>query len=502
MATVYLARDLKHDRPVALKVLRPDLALVLGAERFLREIRITANLQHPHILPLLDSGEAGGFLYYVMPYVEGGSLRQCLRHGQTLPREEVLMLIRQAASALNYAHEQGIIHRDVKPENILLNRGEAVVADFGIARAVTSASSREALTRSGFPLGTPGYMSPEQAAGATRLDARTDVYGLACVAYEMLVGETPEMWPTEESVRLGRFVDASSSHRERLDRLPGRLEQALVRALAVRPKDRFATPLALADAMAGAGPSAPLPDREVQRVLARAAQLEAEQPTSPGTLTIGQVEQIAAEVGISPEHVRAALREREPARAVAVAPVYQAWPPAPAPGAGQPKEQIRVVRVVPREATRDEVEALLPEIQAELGLVGHVSVVGQSLVWSPAGRGGGRRQPVVTVTGASGQTEIRIEERVALSGGLFLVPPTGAAAGAILGLILGGMLAGEPTPVMLVLSVLGGFGGAIGMANAVVGILRKGWEPQLVALADRLAALLEQRPPPDHTLRW
>jgi hypothetical protein len=489
MATVYLARDLKHDRPVALKVLRPDLALVLGAERFLREIRITANLQHPHILPLLDSGEAGGFLYYVMPYVEGGSLRQRQRRGEVLPREAVVALVRQAASALTYAHEQGIIHRDVKPENILLNRDEAVVADFGIARAVTSASSGETLTRSGFALGTPGYMSPEQAAGAVRLDARTDVYGLACVAYEMLVGETPEMWPTGEAVRLGRFVDASAAHRERLDRLPGRLEQALVRALALRPADRFATPLAFAEAMAAAEPSAPLPDKEVQRVLARAALLEAEQPTSAGVLTIGQVEQIAAEVGISPEHVRAARREREAVRGVAVVPAYQAPVPAPASGAGQPKRQIRVVRVVPREASREELEALPPEIQAGLGMAGHASVVGQSLVWSPAGREGGRRRPVVTVTGAGGQTEIWVEGRVDLSGDPFLVP-SGAAGGGLLGFILGGILVGEPTSVMLAFAVLGALGGAIGMANAVVGYLRKGWEPQLVALADRLAALL------------
>jgi serine/threonine protein kinase len=181
MATVYLARDLKHDRPVALKALRPELAVVLGGERFLREIRITANLQHPHILPLLDSGEAGGFLYYVMPYVEGQSLRQRLLRESPLPRDDVVALTRQVASALDYAHGQGIIHRDVKPENILLSKGEAVVADFGIARAVMSASSGEALTRSGFPLGTPGYMSPEQAAGFQRLDARTDVFGLGCV---------------------------------------------------------------------------------------------------------------------------------------------------------------------------------------------------------------------------------------------------------------------------------------------------------------------------------
>jgi hypothetical protein len=172
-----------------------------------------------------------------------------------------------------------------------------------------------------------------------------------------------------------------------------------------------------------------------------------------------------------------------------VVPAYQAPVPAPASGAGQPKRQIRVVRVVPREASREELEALPPEIQAGLGMAGHASVVGQSLVWSPAGREGGRRRPVVTVTGAGGQTEIRVEERVDLSGDPFLVR-SGAAGGGLLGIMLGGILMGEPTPVMLAFGVLGAFGGAIGTANAVVGYLRKGWEPQLVALADRLAALL------------
>jgi hypothetical protein len=171
-----------------------------------------------------------------------------------------------------------------------------------------------------------------------------------------------------------------------------------------------------------------------------------------------------------------------------VVPAYQAPVPAPVSGAGQRKPHIRVVRVVPREATREELEALPPEIQAELGMAGHVSVVGQSLVWSPAGREG-RRRPVVTVTGAGGQTEIRVEERVDLSGDPFLVR-SGAAGGGLLGIMLGGILMGEPTPVMLAFGVLGAFGGAIGTANAVVGYLRKGWEPQLVALADRLAALL------------
>ena len=504
MATVYLARDLKHDRPVALKVLRPELAVVLGGERFLREIRITANLQHPHILPLLDSGEAGGFLYYAMPYVEGESLRERLRHAGPLPRDEVLSLTRQVASALDYAHGQGVIHRDVKPENILLHQGEAVVADFGIARAVMSATSGEALTRSGVPLGTPGYMSPEQAAGSQRLDVRTDVYGLGCVVYEMLVGGTPEMWPTEEAVRLGRFVDASAAHRERLDRLPGRLEQALVRALAVRPADRFASPVAFAEALAAVTePSAPLPDEEVRRVLARAAELQLEQPTSPGALTLGQVEQIAAEVGIPPEHVRAALRERE-AAAGAVPAVRARAEVVPSDGAQAlagksgvqfAEKRARVVRVVPREVTSAELESLVAEIQTTLGLVGHTSIVGRSLTWSPAAQGSGGRQIVVTVSSGGGGTEIRVEERIDLTGELFLAPPAGAVGGAMLGLALGsalGAVLGEPGVVMVLCGALCAIGGATGTAAAVLASLRKRREPQLVALADKLEKLLER----------
>jgi len=505
MATVYLARDLKHDRPVALKVLRPELAVVLGGERFLREIRITANLQHPHILPLLDSGEAGGFLYYAMPYVEGESLRGRLRHAGPLPRDEMLSLTRQVASALDYAHGQGVIHRDIKPENILLHRGEAVVADFGIARAVMSASSGEALTRSGVPLGTPGYMSPEQAAGSQRLDARTDVFGLGCVVYEMLVGGTPEMWPTEEAVRLGRFVDASAGHRERLDRLPGRLEQALVRALAVRPADRFPSPVAFAEALAAVTePSAPLPDEEVRRVLARAAELQLEQPTSPGALTLGQVEQIAAEVGIPPEHVRAALREREGAAHVVpvvrgpadVVRAGRAPAVAATPGIEFAEKRARVVRVVPREVTSAELESLVAEIQTTLGLVGHTSIVGRSLTWSPAAQGSGGRQIVVTASGVRGRTEIRVEERIDLTGELFLAPPAGGAVGGLLGLALGsalGSVLGEPGVVLVLCGALCATGGATGTAAAVLASLRKKREPQLVALADRLAALLERK---------
>src|SRR5881275_2004499 len=184
MATVYLAQDRKHHRQVAIKVLKPELAAALGPERFLREIELAARLNHPHILALHDSGQAGGFLYYVMPYMEGESLRDRLEQEGQLPLEEALRITREVASALSYAHGHDVVHRDIKPENILLSGGEAVVADFGIARAITQAAGTR-LTETGIPVGTPQYMSPEQASGGGPIDGRSDVYSLACVLYEM-----------------------------------------------------------------------------------------------------------------------------------------------------------------------------------------------------------------------------------------------------------------------------------------------------------------------------
>ncbi|MDH3458751.1 MAG: serine/threonine protein kinase, partial [Gemmatimonadota bacterium] len=201
MATVYLARDLKHARQVAVKVLRPELAIKLGAERFLHEIKVTANLQHPHILALFDSGEVDSFLYYVMPFVEGESLRQKLSREKQLSIDETLTIATQVAGALASAHRQGVIHRDIKPENILLHEGQAVVADFGIALAVTAAGG-ERLTETGLSLGTPAYMSPEQVSGEREVDGRSDIYSLACVLHEMLAGDPPFIASTPRAVLL------------------------------------------------------------------------------------------------------------------------------------------------------------------------------------------------------------------------------------------------------------------------------------------------------------
>ncbi len=238
MATVYLAEDIRHHRKVALKVLRPELAASLGSERFLREIEIAAGLPHPHILPLYDSGEVDGTLYYVMPFVNGESLRDRLKREKQLPIDDALRIAREVADALSYAHGHSVVHRDIKPENILLEAGHAVVADFGIARAITAAGGAS-LTGTGMAVGTPAYMSPEQAAGEADLDGRSDLYSLACVLYEMLAGQPPFTGPTVESlVRQHLTVEPRpiTLHRPAV---PGEVAAALTRALAKAPADRF-----------------------------------------------------------------------------------------------------------------------------------------------------------------------------------------------------------------------------------------------------------------------
>ena len=243
MATVYLAQDVKHHRPVAIKVLRSELAAALGPERFLREIEIAARLTHPHILPLYDSGEADGLLYYVMPYVEGETLRDRLEREKQLPLDDALQLAREVADALSYAHSHDVIHRDIKPENILLQSGHAVVADFGIARAITAAGG-ERLTETGIAVGTPSYMSPEQAAGSKDLDGRSDLYSLGCVLYEMLAGQPPFTGPTVESVVQQHLAAEPPSIVNIRPAVPAEIAAALARALAKTPADRF-NPVAL-----------------------------------------------------------------------------------------------------------------------------------------------------------------------------------------------------------------------------------------------------------------
>jgi serine/threonine-protein kinase len=256
MATVYLAEDLKHHRNVAVKVLRPELAAALGAERFLREIRTTANLRHPHILPLYDSGEADGFLYYIMPLVEGESLRDRLDRERQLSVDGAIRVAREVADALACAHTQGVLHRDIKPENILLERGHAILADFGIARALDIAGADQ-LTGTGLSLGTPAYMSPEQSLGEDGLDGRSDLYSLGCVLYEMLVGEPPHTGPSAHAIIAKRLSGTAPRVAMLRETVSPQLDAIVSRLLARAPADRFATADQLTAALSAAGIASP-----------------------------------------------------------------------------------------------------------------------------------------------------------------------------------------------------------------------------------------------------
>jgi tRNA A-37 threonylcarbamoyl transferase component Bud32/tetratricopeptide (TPR) repeat protein len=259
MATVYLAQDLKHQRRVALKVLHPELAHALGPERFRREIEIAARLAHPHILTVFDSGDADGMLWYTMPFVEGESLRHRLEREHELSLEDALQITREVADALDYAHGQGVVHRDIKPENILLSRGHALVADFGIARAMQEETGK--LTATGLAIGTPAYMSPEQADGERQIGPRSDVYSLASVSYEMLSGEPPYSGSSARAVLTKRLTDPIPSPRRLRQAIPHGMDQAIMRALAPTPADRFASAgefaKALSEERSAAAPPAP-----------------------------------------------------------------------------------------------------------------------------------------------------------------------------------------------------------------------------------------------------
>lgn len=428
MATVYLGRDVRHHREVAVKVLRQELAETLGADRFLREIEIAARLNHPHIVPLLDSADVHGTLLYVMPYIDGESLRSLLNRKAIPERTRALRWTAEIADALGYAHRQGVVHRDIKPENVLLSEGHAVVADFGIARAVSTLGGRT-LTRTGFPIGTPGYMSPEQAAGLTDLDERTDIYSLACVLYEMLVGDTPGFWPSEEALRMRRFIEALPKHRERLDLLPGAMEQVLVRALALRPEDRFGSTSEFMEALhdAGSGRKPRYDTAQVDQIVGEAARLETNTTLGDRGLSLGGIQQIGAEVGIPPEQVERALR-RLGASDRSVNPAAEPPPVGGLLGSDRSKWKwffgelllLRFERIVDGEVPEREFPYIVEDIEATLGNVGNVNVLGKTLTWRADTASLQGRVVHVSVVPRAGATRIRVEERLhRLAGGMY-----------------------------------------------------------------------------------
>jgi hypothetical protein len=444
MATVYLAEDLRHERKVAVKVLHPELAASIAVERFLKEIGISARLSHPHILTLIDSAEADGFLYYVMPFVEGGSLRTLLGREGRLKPARALEIVEEVADALSYAHRTKIVHRDIKPENILLAEGHAVVADFGVAKAISTAGGAQ-LTRTGFPVGTLGYMSPEQAAGRTDLDERTDIYSLACVFYEAVIGEVPGMWIGDEAGKLGRFVDAPPGHRAKLDALPGSVELALVRAMRLRPEERYLTAGEFAEALreGASGEGRRYSEREAREIVRRAAEIEA-LPKRDGAMSLGGIQQLAAEVGITPEHVKQAAGALEG---------FQE-PELESGGFFGITGKIEMERVVGLEVSQEQYGLLLEEIRDAIGQSGTVNeTFNRSLSWEHKQSGWGDPGPLrITVSPGEGQTRIRIRAYkgqdedvmgiVAVTFGLVFGIVSGAAMGELGAGIAGGIAAG------------------------------------------------------------
>ena len=318
MATVYLAEDVRHHRQVAIKVLHPELGAVLGADRFLREIGIAARLNHPHILPLHDSGTLDfglgrSVLFYAMPYIAGQSLRERLRDELQLPIDEAIGIARQVADALDHAHRQGVIHRDIKPENILLAEGQAVLADFGIARALDVAGG-DRLTETGLTIGTPVYMSPEQSAGATRLDGRSDIYALGCVLYEMLGGQPPFTGPSPQAILARHAIDPVPSLRTLRATVPRALGQVVTRSLAKVPADRFPTARAFSEALAEASiaPAGSGDDEPTIAVQARRAAVRRRRWLLAGAagLTIAVAAGLATRLGRKPAHARAGSGDR------------------------------------------------------------------------------------------------------------------------------------------------------------------------------------------------
>ncbi len=438
MATVFGARDLKHNRDVAIKVLKPELSANLGAERFLREIEIAAQLQHPHILMLIDSGQAGDTFYYVMPLVDGGTLRTTIERSRSTIKEAT-SIVDKVADALNYAHKKGVVHRDIKPENILFSHGHPVVGDFGIAKALSTAGAT-AITRTGFPLGTLGYMSPEQAAGSADLGPASDVYSLACVAYEMLVGAVPGVWLSESESEEGRFRDVPAEHRAALDEFPQHVEPALARGLARRTSDRFGDPTDFVAALEGtpvgrpvkASPRKKYSEDQVGEIVRHAAESQFANPTTDGNLTVGAIEAIAADVGLSPERVHDAILQLD----------TKSDAPALSGGLFSSPLPINLETTIRGEVPETDLAALLDEIRQTLKDAGRVNEArGKSLSWTssplydmPNGVG----ITHIAAVPKRGETKITISERTrAHNIGATVVSFIGGGSISVLMVILG-----------------------------------------------------------------
>ena len=490
MATVYMAYDRKHQREVALKVMRQDIAATIGAERFLKEIQIVARMVHPHILSLHDSGESEGFIYYVMPFMDGGSLRDRIGKDRKMPAARAIAIAEPIADALAYAHQCGVLHRDIKPENVLFAGNHPIVADFGIAKAVSTASDGIALTRTGISLGTPGYMSPEQAAGFTDVDERTDVYALAILVYEMIVGEIPGRWVSEDSYREGRFLDVSPTHRPPLAAAGSTIEGALVRALALRPDQRTATPAAFIEDLKGlakAGRRKYRPD-EIEAIVNRAAELEVSNPTASGSMTMGGVEQIARDVGIPAALVRQAERSLSPRPSSRELPMEQPkdnfW-------AGGPTRAL-FERVVDGELDERDYSEMVDDIRRYMKEVGQVSQLGRSFSWVLNKGQSGLRNVEVVVSIRPGKTRILVQENF------------NNLLGAVYGGVGGGVGGGGLGPMMGIM-----FGG-LGMPGIAAAFIVPAWlvltgltartsyhyavkrrQKSLRELADRLANLAQ-----------
>jgi hypothetical protein len=456
------------------KVLRTDLSELIGPERFLREIEIAAGLTHPNILPLHDSGEADGTLYYVMPFVEGESLRALLSRVRLMDIDGALEIVRRVADALDYAHRRGILHRDIKPENVLLPGGQAVLADFGIAKAVSSATSDAGLTRTGIALGTPGYMSPEQATGLVDLAPTTDVYSLGVVTYEMLVGGLPRTWVMPDALRAGRFADAPPEHRAQLDRLPAGMERALVAALALRPEERLPSPGEFASALARP---------ETLALPARVPAADLPVPANPSRLAEGR----------APVATAAVVLSLNPSGGLVGAPTT-----------------LLAERVVEGEVSPDQFDALVEEARAAFHAVGHTSRTDRTLIWTArrpkkpfnpldvkdmleSGVGGDAPDVLVRVVVRAGETRIRLEHRLGeMAGGVFGGIMGGVGGGGALTSLIVGFGAFDLPLAVAVVGAAACVGGSWGLSRAIYRAVVASKQTTLDRLADRLAEDCEE----------